>query len=250
MADAAPTLNDLKKLSFERQILLLLARLSAMYPQMASSGGLIWDNLRMPAYALAQGYDSSEASRITDYMLGRPWNELIQRGYLVQNGSISYRISEDGEAALANLNGPVLGRAALEAVTLLHPDLEEAERDFREGRFTDAVRDAFRIFENRLNTMRDNASDQTLHGRSGVKLAHALVKSSSYKFPYPNLAPNDATRQEAYREALRNLYAGSLGLVRNSYDHEAHNLPQLDERGALELMFVASHLLRLLDLSL
>jgi hypothetical protein len=53
MADAAPTLNDLKKLSFERQTLLLLARLSAMYPQMASSGGLIWDNLRMPAYALA-----------------------------------------------------------------------------------------------------------------------------------------------------------------------------------------------------
>ena len=31
IADAAPTLEDLKKLSFERQILLLLARLNVLY---------------------------------------------------------------------------------------------------------------------------------------------------------------------------------------------------------------------------
>jgi hypothetical protein len=249
IADAAPTLDDLKKLSFERQILLLLARLQVMYSQMASTGGLIWDNLRMPAYALALGYDPGEAGRVTEYLLGRPWNELISRGHLVQNGSNSYRISEEGELALASLNGPLLSRAALEAVTLLSPDLAEAERDFREGRFTDAVRDAFRIFENRLNTMRDSSADPTVHGRSGAKLAHALVKSSYYKFPFPGLGSHDPTRQEAYREALRNLYAGALGLVRNAYDHEAHNLPELDERAALELLFFASYLLRLLDLS-
>lgn len=249
MADAAPTLSDLKKLSFERQILVLLNRLKALYPQMASSGGLIWENLRMPAYGLALGYEPGEMAAVTDYVLGRLWNELIHRGYLVQNGSNSYRIAEEGDAALAGLNGPLLSGAALGAVTLLHADLGEAERDFREGRFTDAVRDAFRIFENRLNTMRDSCSDPHVLGRSGTALAHALVKSSSFKFPFPNLAPGDAKRQEAFREALRSMYAGALGLIRNAYDHEAHNLPVLDERATLELLFFASYLLRLLDLS-
>ena len=68
IADAAPTLEALKKLSFERQILVLLARLHVMYPQMANTGGLIWENLRMPAYALALGYDEAlaEAKRAAD----------------------------------------------------------------------------------------------------------------------------------------------------------------------------------------
>lgn len=249
IADAAPTLDALKKLSFERQILVLLARLKVMYPQMASSGGLIWDNLRMPAYALALGYELGEVARVTDYVLGRPWNELINRGYLVQNGSISYRISEEGEVALANLNGPLLSRAALEAVALLHPDLAEAERDFREGRFTDAVRDAFRIFENRLNSMRDASSDTSLHGKTGKDLVYPFVQSPSFKFPFVGLSATDPRRQAAYRLALGNLYAGALGLVRNAYDHEAHNLSPLDERSALELLYFASYLLRLLDMS-
>jgi hypothetical protein len=81
IADAAPTLEALKKLSFERQILVLLARLHVMYPQMANTGGLIWENLRMPAYALALGYDDArEGTRVMEYMMGRPWTELINRG--------------------------------------------------------------------------------------------------------------------------------------------------------------------------
>jgi hypothetical protein len=250
IADAAPTLEALKKLSFERQLLVLLERLHVMYPQMASTGGLIWENLRMPAYALALGYDDSrEGTRVMEYMMGRPWTELINRGYLVQNGSNSYRVSEDGEAALASLNGPLISRASLEAVTLLHPDLTEAERDFREGRFTDAVHDAFRIFENRLNNMRDASTDTSLHSKSGKDLVYPFVQSSSFRFPYPALSTTDAKRQAAYRLALGNLYAGALGLIRNAYDHEAYNLPALDERAALELLFFASYLLRLLDLS-
>jgi Protein of unknown function (Hypoth_ymh) len=250
IADAAPTLEALKKLSFDRQILVLLARLHVMYPQMANTGGLIWENLRMPAYALTLGYDDSrEGTRVMDYMMGRPWTELINRGYLVQNGSISYRISEEGETALASLTGPLLSRASLEAITLLHPDLAEAERDFREGRFTDAVRDAFRIFENRLNTMRDASADTSLQGKSGKELVYPFVQSSSFGFPYPALSTTDPKRQAAYRLALGNLYAGALGLIRNAYDHEAYNLAPLDERAALELLYFASYLLRLLDLS-
>jgi Protein of unknown function (Hypoth_ymh) len=249
IADAAPTLEDLKKLSFERQILLLLARLNVLYPQMAGTGGLHWGNLKLDGYDLAIGYEPNEKKGMIEYLLGRPWMELIQRGYLVQVSPEFYRISEDGIVALNDTKMPLISRAALEAVKLLHSDLGEAERDFREGRFDDAVRDAFRIYENRLNAMRDVSSDPSVHGRSGAKLAHALVKSAGFRFPFPGLAPTDPSALEGYKEALRNTFAGALGLVRNAYDHEAHNLPALDERSALELLFFASYLLRLLDLS-
>jgi hypothetical protein len=250
IAAAAPTLGDLKQLSFERQILLFLDRLQAMYPQMAGTGGLIWGNLRIEQYGLALGYEPSEAPHVIEYLLGRPWNELIHRGYLVQNGSNSYRISEEGVEALTGLNGPLISRAAINALDLLHPELKPAARDFREGHFKDAVRDAFRVYENRLNAMRDSSTDASVHGKSGASLAHALVKSTGYKFPFPNLAPTDPSALGAYKEALRSLYAGTLGFIRNAYDHESHNLPDLDERAALELLFFASYLLRMLNLSL
>ena len=249
IADAAPTLEDLKKLSLERQIVLLLARLNVLYPQMAGTGGLHRENLKLDGYDLTVGYEPREKRGVTEYLLGRPWMELIHRGYLLESSQDFYRISEDGIAVLTNTAVTLISRSALEAVTLLHPDLAEAERDFREGRFEDAVRDAFRIYENRLNAMRDASSDATVHGKSGAKLAHALVKSAAFHFPFPGLAPTDPSALEGYKEALRNLFSGALGFIRNAYDHEAHNLPALEERSALELLFFASYLLRLLDLS-
>lgn len=249
IADAAPTLNNLKTLSFERQVTLLLARLNVLYPQMANTGGLHRENLKLDGYDLAIGFDLSEKTAVAEYLLGRPWIELIHRGYLLETSPNFYRISDDGVAALNNTTLRLISRAALEAVMLLHPDLADAQRDFREGRFEDAVRDAFRIYENRLNIMRDASSDTTLHGKSGAKLAHALVKSTTFRFPFPSIAPTDPSALEGYKEALRNLYSGALGFIRNAYNHEAHNLPPLEERSALELLFFASFLLRLLDLS-
>jgi hypothetical protein len=247
IADAAPTLADLEKLSLERQIMLFLARLQVIYPQTASAGGLHKGNLRMSLGDIAIGYSPEESSGVVEYLLARPWTELINRGYLIEGGPGFYGVSEEGADALKNAHLPLISRAALGAVTLLHPALAEAERDFREGKFEDAVRDAFRIYENSLNAIRDSSSDQTLHGKSGTKLAHALVKSPTFQFPFPRLSPTDPTAVEGYKEALRNMMSGALGFVRNAYDHEPYNLPELDERAALELLFFASYLLRLID---
>ena len=247
IADAAPTLADLKKLSLDRQVMLLLARLNVLYPQTASVGGLNRGNLRLSLTDIAIGYSPVEQPAVVEYLLGRPWTELINRGYLVEAGSGFYRISEEGSAALSNASSPLISRAALEAVTLLHPDLAEAQRDFSEGRFKDAVRDAFRIYENRLNAIRDASSDPTLHGKSGTTLPHALVKSAAFNFPFPGLAPTNPTVFEAYKDSLRNILSGAIGFIRNAYDHEPYNLPELDERSALELLFFASYLLRLID---
>ena len=50
-------------LAFERQILLLLARLNVLYPQMAGTGGLHWGNLKLDGYDLAIGYEPNEKER-------------------------------------------------------------------------------------------------------------------------------------------------------------------------------------------
>ena len=55
LAEVAPTLGDLKRLSIERQARLLLARLAVLYPQVQSSGGLHKGNFSLPddPYGLA-----------------------------------------------------------------------------------------------------------------------------------------------------------------------------------------------------
>jgi hypothetical protein len=231
--------------------MLLLRRLNVLYPQTASAGGLHKGNLKLSPGMLAIGYSTQEQAAVVEYLTELPWADLVNRGYLVETNSDFYKVSERGTTALSNTSFPPISRAALEAVTLLHSDLAEAERDFREGKFKDAVRDAFRIYENRLNAIRDGSSDLSLHGKSGTALAHAFVKSpSTFTFPFPALAPTDPRAQEAYKESLRNLLAGALGFVRNAYDHEPYNLPDLEEKSALELLFFASYLLRLIDASL
>src|ERR1700683_793413 len=111
IADAAPTLNDLKQLSFERQVMLLLARLNVLYPQMANTGGLHRENLRLDGYDLAIGYGPSDKKALIEYLLGRPWMELVHRCYLLETSPNFYRISEDGVAALNNSKIRSISRA-------------------------------------------------------------------------------------------------------------------------------------------
>jgi len=246
IAAAAPTLADLKRLPFDSQVMRLLARLNAMGEPV---GAFNRNNLKLSPGDLAIGYGPQEQRAVVDHLLARPWTELVNRGYLAEDGPSFYHISDEGKTALASADVPLISRAALEGVTLIHPELAEAQRAFREGRSKDAVRDAFRIYENRLNSIRDTSADPTLHGKSGAALAHAFVKSSVFKFPFPALAPTDPRALEAYKESLRNLFACALGFVRNAYDHEPYNLPEPDDRSALELLFFASYLLHLIDSS-
>jgi hypothetical protein len=73
-----------------------------LYPQMANTGGLHRENLKLDGYDLAIGYDPGEKRAVAEYLLGRPWMELVQRDYLLETSPNFYRISEDGVAALNN----------------------------------------------------------------------------------------------------------------------------------------------------
>jgi hypothetical protein len=64
------------------------------------------------------------------------------------------------------------------------------------------------------------------------------------------LAAGDPQSREAYAKQLKGLLASGVGWFRNSFGHEPHNLPDPDDGEALELLFVASYMLRMIDRSL
>jgi hypothetical protein len=71
--------------------------LAHLSPQMQIMGGLHKGNLKLEGYGLAAGYGDDEAAAVREHLLGMPWTQLVNRGYLVDTGGHgSYVISEDG----------------------------------------------------------------------------------------------------------------------------------------------------------
>ena len=105
---------------------------------------------------------------------------------------------------------------------------------------------AFKIFENRLNEVRDNSKNASVAGASGGTLVRDLYRFGILHFPFPGIAP---VWQVGAEDGLKNLLSGALGFIRNPYDHAPHTLPELDEKSCLELLFFASFLLRMIDQS-
>ena len=52
------------------------------------------------------------------------------------------------------------------------------------------------------------------------------------------------------RDDRGSMMGGALGWIRNPYEHEKHTLPDPTASEALELLFVASYLMRMLELSI
>ena len=248
ISEYAPTLADLQKLSLERQSQLFLARLAVLYKWNPNNCPIHKGNLRLGAEnGLAQGYTREEALGVCDLLLAKPWNELVARAWIVDTtGGGCFDISQEGLTVVQNQNLVMLSREALGAVELLHPDLEGAKRQFREGDFKSSVAGAYILVENRLTEVRDTSANAHVANSSGPNLIHELYKHGVLKFPYPNLPP---AWQPGAEQGLRNLMAGAMGFIRNPYAHTPKSLPDLDEKVCLELLFFASFLLRMIDLS-
>lgn len=145
---------------------------------------------------------------------------------------------------------PAAELRVLEALPRLHKDLRGYAHYFREGKQKEAVAAAFTRLENRLNETRDTAVDDSVKAISGPSLVHKLFICGIMDLPFPALASGNPKNRDAYKDALRNFLASGIGWFRNSYSHEPHNLPEPSDWDALELLFIASHMLKLLDLSL
>ena len=248
ISDYAPTLADLQKLSPERQSQLFLARLTVLYKWNPNNCPINKNNLRLRAgFGLTQGYTEEEASGVCDLLLAKPWNELVMRSWIVDlSGGGCFSISPEGMAVVENQHFLALSRDALGAIELLHPDLEGVKRQFREGDFKPAVAAAALVFENRLNRIRDTSGYANVANSSGTKLVRDLYRFKILSFPFPTLP---VAWQSGAEDGLKSVLSGALELVRNPYVHMPESLPDLDERSCLELLFVLSFLLRMIDLS-
>ena len=131
------------------------------------------------------------------------------------------------------------------ALPLLHADFRGYSRYFYENKLKEAVAAAFERYENRLNEIRDASSSAAAKAEAGRALVYKLFADKVLVRPYPKLGSDPAAEQ-----GLTGLLSGSLWWIRNPYEHEKHNLPDLTPSEALELLFVECYLMRMLELSI
>lgn len=243
IAEVAPTLETLKKLPPERQAILLLRRLATAYG--ANSFGKTNFDLSSYAADLIYGYPPMETGRVKDYLLGAPWTYLVTHGYIRDNGQGFFTVTEEGLQAAKNADETIVSIEIRSALQLLHPDFRDYEHYFQENRLKEAVAAAFERYENRLNELRDRSRKPAVRGTAGRDIPPKLFQAKILKVPYRKLGlPN---KRSAYESALMNLMSGGVGWIRNAYTHEKHRIPEIEPHEALELLFVASYLLRMAD---
>jgi hypothetical protein len=248
MADEAPTLKDLRALPASKQAQLLLRRLATQLPNNRSSVGKM--NLDIPAYAsdLASGYPPSEVAAVKDLLLGAPWKRLESDGFIRDNGQGFFHVTAEGYEAAKKTGASFLNRDVIEALKLLHPAFQDYAHYFYEDKLQEAIAAAFERYENCLNEIRDGSRNPPVMSAAGHSLVYKLFEMKILKEPYPVLGSNPSAKA-AYEKGLTGMMSGGVSWVRNARTHEKHNLPQPTPQEALELLFVASYLMRMLDLS-
>jgi hypothetical protein len=204
-------------------------------------------NFAIPAYAsiLNQGYASQEATQVKDLLLGAPWKELETQGFIRDNGQGFFVVTEEGFEAARASESVAVNREVLAAIELLHPEFTGYGHYFHENRLKEAVAAAFECYENRLNEIRDQSRKVAVRSAAGHDLVYKLFSSKILKLPYRKLG--GPTRRAAYEKGLCGILSGGVSWIRNSYTHEKHQLPDLQSQEALELLFVASYLLRMVE---
>jgi Protein of unknown function (Hypoth_ymh) len=245
IARVVGTLDGLRSLPIPKQAFLLLRRLATQFPEPATFGKM---NFQLQAYSrmLTDGFPMMETISARDYLLSTPWQYLVNHGFIRDNGQGFYCVTDDGLNAAKNSDIAAVNMEVLSAIELLAPALHEYAHYFRDNRLKEGVAAAFELYENRLNEIRDSSRNAAIKSTQGRDVVYALFNAKKLKLPYPKL---NRARKQAYQQGLTSVLSGALGWIRNAYAHEKHQLPDLNPGEALELLFVASYLLRMLDYS-
>lgn len=118
--------------------------------------------------------------------------------------------------------------------SLLHPVIaEEVWLSFIRGKFAAAVFEAMRAVEIAVR----EAAELPI-GEHGVP----MIRKAFHK---DNGPLRDSNQDEGEREALMHLFAGAVGSYKNPHSHR--NVAMEDAGEAMEIVMLASHLLRIVD---
>lgn len=245
IGSAVRTLDDLKSMSIQKQALLLLRYLATQFQPPTTIGKM---NFQLIPYTqmLTNGFPPMETIAARDYLLAAPWQYLSTHGLIRDNGQGFFVVTDEGLKTAKNSNIHAVNMEVLSAIELLDPALRGYGHYFHENKLKEAVAAAFELYENRLNEIRDSTRNAKIKSTQGKDIVYALFNAKKLKLPYPKL---NRARKPAYQQGLTNVLSGALGWIRNAYEHEKHQLPELKPEEALELLFVASYLLRMLDYS-
>lgn len=236
-----PSYKELEHLSIPKQAQILLRSAS----RFAQIGSFNTYNLGMAPWQLASDFPEGEREAVTELLLGAPLRFLENQGFTRHKEHSNYAITPKGHEALRNPGPSFFAvQEIMDALPLLHPDFHGYAHFFYDNQLKEAVAAAFERYENRLNEIRSDSVSPTVRAASGHPLVYRLFAEGELVRPYPNIGAKDS-----YEKGLTGILSGALEWIRNPYTHQKHELPDLTPGEALELLFVASYVLRMLELS-
>ena len=236
-----PSYKELEHLSIPKQAQILLRSAS----RFAQIGSFNIYNLNMPPWGLASDFPEGQRQAVTELLLGAPLKFLENQGLIRFKEHSNYVITPSGHKAVQDPAPSFFAvQEIMAALPLLHPDFHGYAHFFYDNKLKEAVAAAFERYENRLNEIRSGSISPTVRAASGHPLVYRLFAEGELVRPYPALGAKDS-----YEKGLTGILSGALEWIRNPYTHQKHELPDLTPPEALELLFVASYLMRMLDLS-
>lgn len=236
-----PSYKELEHLSIPKQAQFLLRSAS----RFAQIGSFNIYNLNMPPWGLASDFPEGQRQAVTELLLGAPLKFLENQGLIRFKEHSNYVITPSGHKAVQDPAPSFFAvQEIMAALPLLHPDFHGYAHFFYDNMLKEAVAAAFERYENRLNEIRSGSISPTVRAASGHPLVYRLFAEGELVRPYPALGAKDS-----YEKGLTGILSGALEWIRNPYTHQKHELPDLTPSEALELLFVASYLMRMLELS-
>jgi len=192
-------------------------------------------NFLMSQEVFAYGRDSNDTlSRV----FAEAW-AWLERECLIAlkpnaGGSYSYFITRRGQKLIDRNAYEAYRRATLLPRSLLHPRIESrVYPSFLRGAYDTAVFEALREVE---VAVRDAA------GFGPEKYGEPMMRDA---FKPANGPLIDKTGLKSEQEAMANLFAGAIGLYKNSSSHRTETVR--DPAVAVEVIVLANHLLRLVE---